>query len=444
MVGRGIQYGYISTGQAFVFLYIPDDPTIVYYNLCVPNLDLPDDDDETKLHRTAVAQVFAFVLQSLRAEPPPLSWHDAAAKQLDTWAVEYDDILSRIPETVRKAKPSPSPYKPQHWRGFNRSPIKLRSRCQQTDLQANPKGDASSSDESAPPPSPTLRRSTRSTRKAAAPTSDAGKTCAQRGRGGGGQGGRIQDRPYCTHQCLFGLTHGGPIDRRCPNAQIHGVRHIGRANFLRLLQAQLDSDRGPDADCAPLYLAGAIGALFKLRLSSHGYTLVAKGAENRHLARLQHEAEIYQSLHDVQGWCVPVCVGLVDLVLPLYYDGKVFKDLMLLSFAGRPLLNCMCQLDRALTVDLVSSAFAQLHRLRVRHGDAEARNIMYDDSGPTIMIVDFERAEFFGRQPLSSISANSTKRKRKREVAQKQDDDMFAKELRSVIGEISRCLSHVI
>ncbi|KXH64102.1 hypothetical protein CNYM01_14385, partial [Colletotrichum nymphaeae SA-01] len=102
MIGKGIQYGYVCTGEAFVFLHIPDDPTIVYYSVRVPNLDvLDDDDDENRLHGTAVAQVFAFILQALRADPPPQSWHDTAAG-LDTWAVEYDDVLRNIPETVRK------------------------------------------------------------------------------------------------------------------------------------------------------------------------------------------------------------------------------------------------------------------------------------------------------------------------------------------------------
>ena len=68
-----------------MFLYIPDDPTIVYYYVSVPNLDVLDD-DKTRLHRTAFAQVFTFVLQSLRAEPTPQSWHDVASG-LDTWAV---------------------------------------------------------------------------------------------------------------------------------------------------------------------------------------------------------------------------------------------------------------------------------------------------------------------------------------------------------------------
>lgn len=69
MVGRGLQYGYVCTGETFVFLHIPSDPSMVYFSVSVPNSDVMDD-DETRLHRTAVAQVFAFTLQALRANPP--------------------------------------------------------------------------------------------------------------------------------------------------------------------------------------------------------------------------------------------------------------------------------------------------------------------------------------------------------------------------------------
>ncbi|KAJ2971135.1 hypothetical protein NUW58_g9502 [Xylaria curta] len=77
MVNKGIQYGYVCTGETFIFLHIPDDPSVVYYSVCVPNLDVLED-DENRLHCTAVAQVFAFVLQALRSPPPPLAWHDRA------------------------------------------------------------------------------------------------------------------------------------------------------------------------------------------------------------------------------------------------------------------------------------------------------------------------------------------------------------------------------
>lgn len=70
MIGKGIQYGYICTGQVFVFLYISDDPSVAYYSVCMSNLDVMDDND-TRLHRTAFAQVFAFILRALRSTPPP-------------------------------------------------------------------------------------------------------------------------------------------------------------------------------------------------------------------------------------------------------------------------------------------------------------------------------------------------------------------------------------
>ncbi|KAI0163885.1 hypothetical protein GGR57DRAFT_451743, partial [Xylariaceae sp. FL1272] len=53
-------------GETFVFLRIPQDPSVVYYSVCVPNLDVMED-DEDRLHRTA----------ALRSPPPPQDWHES-------------------------------------------------------------------------------------------------------------------------------------------------------------------------------------------------------------------------------------------------------------------------------------------------------------------------------------------------------------------------------
>ncbi|KAK8924884.1 hypothetical protein H634G_06071 [Metarhizium anisopliae BRIP 53293] len=113
MIGKGLQFGYICTGQALVFLHIPNNPSTVYFSVCVPNQDVIDD-NETRLHCTAVTQVFAFILQALRAKsPPPQTWHNAA-KTLGIWTVKYDDILRDIPPSERKRKePCASPYRSQ-------------------------------------------------------------------------------------------------------------------------------------------------------------------------------------------------------------------------------------------------------------------------------------------------------------------------------------------
>jgi hypothetical protein len=56
MIQIGVQYGYICTGEAFIFLKITDDPSTAYY-LSIPNEDVEQANDR---HRTAVAQVLAF------------------------------------------------------------------------------------------------------------------------------------------------------------------------------------------------------------------------------------------------------------------------------------------------------------------------------------------------------------------------------------------------
>ncbi|OJZ79700.1 hypothetical protein ASPFODRAFT_213144 [Aspergillus luchuensis CBS 106.47] len=93
----GIRYGYICTGEAFVFLHIPgDNPTLFNILLCMPNQDAQADvqaDDEVRLHRTAIGQVLAFTLQALAVEAPTQKWHDVAHDQLTTWKVKYLDVF---------------------------------------------------------------------------------------------------------------------------------------------------------------------------------------------------------------------------------------------------------------------------------------------------------------------------------------------------------------
>ncbi len=58
-------------------------------------------------------------------------------------------MLGKIPQTVRKGKERrASPYKPQCWRGFVRSPIRTRSRCQQQDKKFGHREDDDEDDRS--------------------------------------------------------------------------------------------------------------------------------------------------------------------------------------------------------------------------------------------------------------------------------------------------------
>ncbi|KAH6981482.1 hypothetical protein EDB80DRAFT_737328 [Ilyonectria destructans] len=133
------------------------------------------------------------------------------------------------------------------------------------------------------------------------------------------------------------------MEEECPNFLYHGSTHIDRQQFLNLISDQLAVDRGPDADCVPLYLSGSRGSLFKVRLSSYGYTLIAKGVEGMDAALLCHEKEVYDHIRGLQGKYVPVCLGTVDLIQPYYYDSGVFKHFLFISYARQPVFKYMEQ-----------------------------------------------------------------------------------------------------
>ncbi|KAI1839412.1 hypothetical protein JX266_014377, partial [Neoarthrinium moseri] len=362
MVGKSLRYGYICTGEVFVFLHIPEGPGTVRYAISVPNMDVMDD-DENRLHRTAVSQVFAFLLQAIVADPAPQCWSDAAA-DLETWPVEVDnrqlESPPRLPQTKAEkraekraeSKAEGRSYTSQEWKGFERSPIRTRASCNPSQpgsgRQAGGDDDDNNDDNRPPSPSPgvisqggpsgsAVRRVTR-----ASHSSQGGHHKAPSGQNRGEIGRqRIQARPYCTQQCLLGLLHGRPMDLRCPNFKDHGPLHLNQSALICRMRDQLASDRGPDADCAPLHVKGALGALFKLRLSSHGYTFVAKGMQQSHVERLRHEHEVYAQLLPIQGETVPVCLGMTDLVLPYYHDCGAYTHFLFLSWGGVPLSQCI-------------------------------------------------------------------------------------------------------
>ncbi|KAI6083328.1 hypothetical protein F4821DRAFT_280999 [Hypoxylon rubiginosum] len=401
MIGKGVQYGYICTGEVFVFLFIPEDSTLVFYYVSEPNVDVVDS-DENRLHHTAVSQVFAFTLQAILAGPPPQSWHDAAGG-LGPGDAELHDIPIDKAATT-EFEDQVSPYEGQKWKGFKQSPIRMRSGSSPHPRSLNRQSDDEDEDDKSSAPSPSPNQPNRLAYSSTTSLGTGTSTKDQvQGDGRSFQGGRqkIQDRPFCTQQCLLGLTRGGPMDATCPNIKYHKLEHIDPSEFVRLVRDQLAKDRGRDQDCAPLHLAGSFGTLFKVRLSSHGYTLVAKGMEQLDLPRLEHEHAIYERLQPIQGQHVPVCLGMTHLVLPYYYDCGVYTDFLFLSWGGLRVYECVEQLDKPDAIRAVEAAYASLHELGVLHCGAELRNILYDAQTRNIMIIDFEKAAAPDRQAPS-------------------------------------------
>ena len=110
MVDRGIHYGCITTGEAFVFLHLPqDEPGTVRYSLVEPEADAnaqKHEYPESKgyLYRTPVAQLLSFILMALEPEGP----RPDTPCNLDTWTVDVSEIFDEMPEAVRNSPPHTS------------------------------------------------------------------------------------------------------------------------------------------------------------------------------------------------------------------------------------------------------------------------------------------------------------------------------------------------
>jgi chemotaxis protein histidine kinase CheA len=447
MIQKGVRWGFICTGEANIFLHIPDEPSVLYYHLSIPKLYCKAH-DENSIYRTAIAQVSAFILRATSSDAPSQSWRDEAEK-LPKWPAEYIDVLKGIPLTPAGSDTKGSEYISKYIKPC-RSPIITRGNpgCNgpRDDLKSD-RGDPGDKDDRAPnTPSPAQVSGNQRTSTAKGTTDRRGR----RGRGTGPRGKehqkqnqvtsslKIMDRPFCTHLCLLGLAFGGAMDKDCPNLRDHPIKHIDQKTFLYLIRNQLATDRGSDADCKELCIKGARGALFKIRLSSYGYTLVAKGVEWPNVCHLEHEHCVYDHIRSIQGSFVPVCLGSVELELPYYYDCGKYIKMLFLSWAGRPLFEYLNQTSEGRFLNQTAAALQALHKLQVLHKDPEPRNVLWNEQSQHLMLVDFERAEIC-RQPLGTIMPN---RKRKRGSGEKKwtVKDEFVLEVERAKMHISRCV----
>jgi hypothetical protein len=191
---------------------------------------------------------------------------------------------------------------------------------------------------------------------------------------------------------------------------------LASSAFLHLMRHQLARDR--DTNCEPLYIQGARGALFKLTLTSHGYTVVAKGTISALIPYLRHEATVYKRLRFLQGVHVPVCLGAIDPVRPYYYSGSQIVHMLFLSWGGIPIDR---HIDRDNIGDVLNQATSSLQAIRqlgVLHHDAMPRNTLWNTEGCGVMVVDLERANVTERKvtkkrmELGTISENQRSRKK--------------------------------
>ena len=436
MVKIGSEYGCVCTGEAFIFLRVPDDPRAVYYFLSVPKGDVgattgwvPDLDSTNRLHLTAVGQMLAFTLQALKTPPRSQKWRTDAAAQLNSWEVVYDDLLDTLPPGNTPS----SEYQPPRHDGFLRmSPVQLRGKpIQSSSSCRRPENQREASDEEPDPDTPSRQPLSQRTSRTQTIAGSSSNRTSRRGAEGG---------QYCTQDCLRGLVEGCPLDTSCPNMQDHGESHhrIDQSTFLVLLRQQLAKDM--DTNCQPIGVPGACGVFFRVRLKSYGYTVAAKATPTDFVQRLKREATIYKHLQSIQGSHIPVHLGNIDLETPYFYEGIAeLVHMMFLSFGGNRIAQHLTSENRPFLIRQVDCAAQAIHSLGVLHKDLMPRNILWNEKIRQVMVVDFERAEVIKPRPvLGAISANRKKKQLDNGSVKRENPSIFTLEKDCVTIELRR------
>jgi len=438
MIQAGLEMGLVSTGEVIIFLKIDwTDPSTLYFHVAEPALETQAQPPEggAAPYCTAVSQMLAFTVMALLGSGPQgQDARDRAVSSAPTWAEDWESILDGMEATPAARQPPSSGrcWEPRTYVGYDRSPIPFR----------HPRRVYTPPVEDLPP----LRQGP--------PSDDDDDNHDDSGHGGGchGGGGNTSHRsvspsstrsterqssqagaaaaapsyhthsvplptlPFCTHACLLGLTQGGTLDPTCPNVALHcqapfapltpsssptleATHLLSLSDFLERLGQQLRTTL--DTGIEPLGLHGARGALFRITLLSHGYTLAAKGTTAASVGCLEHEAAVYQRLRPIQGSYVPVLLGAIDLrVLGrryFYVPDVHIVYFLLLSWAGKDLYETREQTrgvgNRNLLRGHVLRSLQSLHALGVAHGDVRRENLVWSQvpSDP-VMIIDFERS----------------------------------------------------
>lgn len=428
MIQCGLEYSYITTGEAFVFLRIKEeDPTTLYYHFTAPKEEADmDEDPQSRVLRTAVGQVLSFCLLAMKSQQRSKEWQARAYRLLEKWPVSR--VFRETPQSERVATPPASEFKMRLRLLTPRSfGLRRRSGGRATCAEGEAMSNDDDSDEDFPDIDNTPSKAGRGPSKHGSSVSatSIGSPDTSRTRTQPHQSQQShKSRQYCTQACLLGLKRGHVLDQNCPNISSHlvgqnGNRHaIEIETFTALVREQLA--RNLDRDCEPLSKQGARGALFKITLSSHGYTFVSKGTVSVFVPDLLHESRIYQRLDAMQGEMVPVHLGNINLVRKYDLDlGVRIGHMLLMSWGGETA-------DQADMPNLKEEVVRLVDDLRVQgviHNDVRAPNILWNAERRRPMLIDFERstvsssgADFVGVKPLQEISPN---RKRKRAAESK-------------------------
>ena len=116
-----------------------------------------------------------------------------------------------------------------------------------------------------------------------------------------------------------------------------------------------------------------------------------KGSPTQDVPTLVHELSIYESCYPLQGYDIPVCIGLLELNRDCYLESpNPVTHFLLLPFGGLP-LRYKSELIPPVEVVIASTerALKKLHGFHVTHLNLCVENVLWSTELQRAMIIDF-------------------------------------------------------
>ena len=411
MIQTGLAYSFLSTGIALVLLYVPhDQPTTLYYRLCVPNRDVDMQDNDSILRpTTAVARILCLCLMSCRTPVRSNAWRVAVEEQSHRWETDFEYTRSQIPDAELRKTPPGSEYVPSSPASSplpEVPPPRIRSkRCRPPLLSQHGEDEMDPSDSE----EYTSAQGHKRTHSDVDPSSSLPSSPPSQERGSRGGQRQRSTLPFCTQACLSSLQRAKPLDESCPNVVEHRKgqatnRHqITLVGLVEHLKQQLDRD--VDHFCDPFGTCGAYGAPFRVRCESYGYTVVGKGTTSHLWGEVYQEASVYKTLHAAQGSAVPVFVGSIDLKLTYRLHGAgAIKHMLLMAWGGKHLTREQTKSKTILRA--ITRSRHDIEALGIEHCDIRPENLLWSEELQRVLFIDFHRVKLID-QRIGSLKRTS-------------------------------------
>ena len=393
LIAMDVPFGCISTGQAHIFVQIMrDDPSILGYFVC-RRTPVPDDlqGGEKLLKTTPLARIVLFTLMCLAGN----STSPKFAKQVLRSGLFWPTLPHSTPDHT--SIPFSGRQDPNHAHP-NREPSSVTpehdSEGKRDINSKRAKGDNSTTTSTMElherPKPATDAKNPETDLDADAPDTPLSEMSSE-----------LEDEPYCSQDCLRRMLNGNSLpDKACPNFSYHQARHPSVAEFRQLVRDQFASK---DTGYTPLSIPASVGGVFKAYLPDGHYTFVAKGVEKECVSVLQTEAGVYEALRPLQGVSVPVCLGVVEIDEPHYYDGQSIASFLLLSWAGVPiaeqvpgqrgLMPGRGGLSKDGLVRESLRILGEIHSAGFLHGESHPWSVLIHPSTMAVMMLDFGLAQ---------------------------------------------------